>query len=253
MTEEKRVLAIGAHPDDIEQFCGGTLHMLRKVGYELLIAPLTAGECGSRTVSSEEIKRIRASEIVAGAALLGAKGVCLNLRDGCVVYDLVTVVKLVKLIREYKPAIIFTHPTEDYMTDHTTTGQLVLWAVPEAAHPNFAAETHAPALRKYPFVYQCDPQGLTGLDGQITPVRTIVDIGEVIEQKLAAFQAHKSQMDYLEGSKTISNVEKTRRWAITRGEQVRVEYGEGFNQVLLAEYPRKNILAEILGDKVFTL
>lgn len=247
-----KVLAIGAHPDDIEQFAGGTLALLAKQGIEVLIAAMTDGACGSRELPEEEIIKIRRKESEIGAKIIGAKFTNLGIRDGSVSYDLETTKKVVKLIREFKPDIIITHPTIDYMTDHAHTGRITLWAVPESTHPNFVVDTKASALDKQPCVYHTDPQGLIGSDGQIARVNTIVDISEVIDQKLKAFGTHKSQIGFL-GKDKIDSVEKTRRWAITRGQQVRVEYGEGFRQELLEEYPRKNILVEILKDKVYTL
>lgn len=248
----KRVLAIGGHPDDMEQFAGGTLALLSKSGVEVLIAALTAGECGSHDLSSEEIVKIRRKESENGAKVLGAQFLNIGIIDGSLSYDLETTKKVVKLIREFKPDIIITHPTVDYMTDHAHTGKLVLWAVPESIHPNFPADTKAKALEKMPYVYHTDPQGLIGPDGQIVRVNTIVNITSVIEQKLKAFAAHNSQIGFLEKGK-IDAVEKTRRWAFTRGQQVRIDCGEGFYQELLEEYPRKNILLDILDDKVFTL
>ena len=250
--DKKKVLALGAHPDDMEQFAGGTLSLLAKEGHEVLIAAMTAGECGSLELSDSEIVEVRRRESEGGAKMIGAKFVNLGIRDGSVSYDLETTKKVVKLIREFAPDVIITHPTVDYMTDHAHTGRLVLWAVPEATHPNFPANTNAKALEKMPYVYHTDPQGLIDPEGQIVRVNTIVNIGEVIEQKLKAFSAHKSQMGFLEKGK-IDAVEKTRRWAITRGQQVRIDYGEGFQQELFEEYPRKNILVEILKDKVYTL
>src|SRR3972149_5630534 len=107
---KKRILAIGAHYDDMEQFCGGTLSLLGKAGYETLTAVLTAGECGSKQLSAAEIVKVRQKEAQLGASKIGAKVQCLDIRDGCVSYDLETAKKLVKLIREYQPQIIFTHP-----------------------------------------------------------------------------------------------------------------------------------------------
>ena len=248
----KRVLAIFGHPDDAEQFCGGTLILLAEKGYEVTILALTAGECGSNEMSGEGIAAIRQKEALSGARKIGAKYRCLDIHDGCVSYDLETTRNLVAVIREIDPLIIFTHPTVDYMTDHSHTGQLVLWAVPESRHTNFTAPTKSPAIKQQPYVYHTDPQGLIGTDGKIVRVNTIVDISKVVEQKLEAFAAHESQMSFLE-KQGKGAVEKTRRWAITRGQQVRVEYGEGFCQQLLEEYPRRNILKEILDDRVFTL
>ncbi|MDO8658246.1 MAG: PIG-L family deacetylase [Candidatus Levybacteria bacterium] len=250
----KEVLAIGGHPDDMEQFAGGTLILLKKAGYGITIAALTDGACGSKTVSHDEIVNIRLKEAEKAAKMLGANYINLGIRDGSVEYTLENVRKLVKLIREVNPEIIITHPAkDDYMTDHWHTGALVLWAVPEAGHPNFDALTNAPAIESMPYVYHTDPQGLTNSDGQIVRVNTIVDTSEVIEEKLAAFATHESQVGFLSHKKKRNAVDKTRRWAVTRGEQVRVDYGEGFNQQLNAEYPRNNILFEMLPRKVFTL
>ena len=251
----KRALAIGAHPDDMEEFCGGTLLLLKKKGYETLIAVLTAGECGTIELPAEEIVTIRANEAKRAAKKIGAKYTCLNIRDGCVCYDLKTAKKLVKLIREYRPQIIFTHPTVDYMTDHTHTGKLVLWAVPESTHPNFPADTKAAALVKAPFVYHTDPQGLLSPEGQIVKVNTVIDITDVIKQKLRAIAAHKSQQTFmsLKSKKPIQYKEEIRRIAIIRGQQVHFEYAEGFTQQLLEHYPRHNILVDILQEKAITL
>lgn len=248
------ILAIGAHPDDIEQFAGGTLSLLAKNGHKVIIAPLTSGECGSKTLPAKEIVAIRKREAEKAARIIGASYINLGIRDGCVSYDLETTKKVVALIRDTKPDIIITHPTSDYMTDHAHTGRVVLWAVPESTHPNFPAPTKSPATPAQQYMYHTDPQGLTDANGQIVRVNTIVNITETIDQKLKAFSTHASQMFFL--TKTagyMTSVEKTRRWAITRGEQVRVEYGEGFYQNLYAEYPRKNILLDLLPGEVFTL
>ena len=248
---KESILAIGAHPDDMEQFAGGTLLHLVKQGHEVTVAPLTDGACGTKDLSVEEIIKIRAQEQKKAAQLLGVKYINLGIRDGCISYDLETTRKVVALIRKINPSIIITHPTVDYMADHAHTGQLVVWAVPEAGHKNFEVPTKKAAITHQPFVYHTDPQGLVYPDGQIAPVNTIVDITETIDQKLKAFGAHASQMDFLPNK--MNAIDKTRRWAVIRGEQVGVAYGEGFCQNLLAQYPRKNILVELLPGKVYTL
>src|SRR3989344_609046 len=107
----KKVLAIGAHPDDMEQFAGGTLLLLANAGCEVLIAALTAGECGSHNLSAEEIVKIRRKESEEGAKILGAKFTNLGIKDGTLSYDLETTKVIVKLLREFAPDVIITHPT----------------------------------------------------------------------------------------------------------------------------------------------
>ena len=70
--ENKRVLAVGAHPDDVESFCAGTLFLLRELGYQIHIATMTLGDCGSAQHSAQEIRRIRRKEAEAACELLSA-------------------------------------------------------------------------------------------------------------------------------------------------------------------------------------
>lgn len=251
----KKILAIGGHPDDVEQFMGGTLMLLAKSGHNVTVAAMTDGACGSHKVSAEEIVRIRRKESEKAAKLLGAKQfINIGIGDGSVEYNLENTKKIVALVRDVNPDIILTHPgKDDYMTDHWHTGALVLWAVPEARHKNFDAPTSSPAISSYPLVYHCDPEGLTDTYGQIPPVNTIVDITSVIDEKMKAFAAHASQIHFMDSQKNHDTIWTTKRWNIIRGAQINVEYAEGFNQQLNAEYPKQNILKELLGEKVFTL
>jgi LmbE family N-acetylglucosaminyl deacetylase len=250
-----KILAIGGHPDDVEQFAGGTLALLQEKGHEITIAAATRGECGSTTLSSEEIAKIRLEESEKAAKILGARFINVGLADGSVEYNLENTRKFVSLLREVQPDIIFTHPAkDDYMTDHWHTGALVMWAVPEAHHCNFKTQNDLPNLEGPVYVYQWDPQGLTTSDGQIAHVNTIVDISTVMEKKFKAFTAHASQIDFMPKSKDgLDTVGVTRRWSVIRGEQAGFVHGEGFMQVRHANYPKENILSQLLPDKVYTL
>lgn len=242
------VLALGAHPDDVEFFAGGTLWLLSQKGYDVWIVSMTSGECGSRTVGPVEISDIRILEAERGANELGAQYETLGIQDGCLSNDLETVKIVVSLIRRIRPKIIFTHPPVDYMEDHTHTSQLVHWAVPESTHPNFPIEKGDPILRQKPHVYHFDPEGLTTPDGQFARVNTIVDVSSDFGRKLSAISAHESQ----NGPDGLL-VKSAQLDATVRGRQARIIYGEGFSQQLIEGYPRRNILSDILGEKVFTL
>lgn len=248
---KERILAIGAHSDDMEQFVGGTLIHFVKRGHKVTIAPLTDGRCGTDELTPDKIIAVRAKEQEKAAGIIGAKYINLGIKDGCVSVDLETVKKVVALIRDVNPQVIFTHPTVDYMSDHYNTGQLVIWAVPEAGHINFEAPSKKPAIEHNPHLYHTDPQGLVSLDGQFTRVNRVVDITETIDQKLEAFGAHVSQIDFLPN--VTNAIDKTRRWAVIRGEQIGVAYAEGFCQNLLAQYPKDNILFKLLPGKVIDL
>src|SRR6185437_9251497 len=75
------ILAIHAHPDDIETLAAGTLALLAECGHRIVIATATAGEGGATETSPEETARIRIAEAAAAAALIGAEYRCAGLPD----------------------------------------------------------------------------------------------------------------------------------------------------------------------------
>src|SRR3984885_8901744 len=80
-----RILAIHAHPDDVEFQCAGTLALLKQKGCAITIATMTPGDCGSAEHSPEEIANIRREEAFRSAQLLEAEYVCLEFRDLAIV------------------------------------------------------------------------------------------------------------------------------------------------------------------------
>src|SRR5271154_2197279 len=82
-----RILAIHAHPDDVEFQCAGTLALLAQRGCPIVIATMTPGDCGSAEHSAEEIARIRRDEAARSARIIGAEYVCLEFRDLSIVID----------------------------------------------------------------------------------------------------------------------------------------------------------------------
>ena len=75
------ILAIGAHPDDVETNCGGTLAKFAKMGHKVFTATATNGNIGSATLSMEEIAKIRKEEAARAAAHIGAEYICLDYDD----------------------------------------------------------------------------------------------------------------------------------------------------------------------------
>src|SRR3954463_8982795 len=100
MGETRRVaLALMAHPDDAEILCAGTLIRLQKLGWQIHIATMTAGDCGTTTFSAEEISAIRRNEACDAAKIVGATYHCVEELDGQVVYDKETIRRVVALFR----------------------------------------------------------------------------------------------------------------------------------------------------------
>ncbi|HAJ96026.1 MAG TPA: LmbE family protein, partial [Actinobacteria bacterium] len=83
-----KVLAIGAHPDDIEILCAGTLVRYSREGHEVFMCHLCDGNKGSTEHTSEEITKIRRKEAIESAKIVGAVSIWGGLSDGEVVVDL---------------------------------------------------------------------------------------------------------------------------------------------------------------------
>src|SRR3954452_19953174 len=87
MTVPIRVLALHAHPDDLEFQCAGTLALLREAGCSVSMATMTPGDCGSAEHDAEAIAAIRRGEAKASADRIGAEYVCLEFRDLAIFND----------------------------------------------------------------------------------------------------------------------------------------------------------------------
>ena len=111
-------LTLLAHPDDAEILCAGTLIRLADAGWEIHIATVAAGDCGSTTLPGEEIAAVRRREGLAAAAKINATYHCLEEPDIQVVFDKATNRKVIDLLRQVAPTLLFTHPRHDYMLDH---------------------------------------------------------------------------------------------------------------------------------------
>src|SRR5438270_2888266 len=134
------VLSILAHPDDAEFLCAGTLIRLRREhGWDVHLASLTPGDCGSAERPPEEISAVRRAEGAHAAALLGANYHCLEERDLLIFFQERPLEKVTRLLRAVRPAVVLTHSPADYMLDHEMTSTLVRAATFGAPVPNFLA------------------------------------------------------------------------------------------------------------------
>src|SRR5919199_2907215 len=103
------VLSVLAHPDDAEFLCAGTLvRLVREHGWQVHIATMTPGDCGSAELPPEEISRVRRAEGARAAAVIGAAYHCLEERDLLVTYSERALERAVRLLREIRPRVVFT-------------------------------------------------------------------------------------------------------------------------------------------------
>src|SRR6185369_6436543 len=118
----KTILSILAHPDDAEILCAGTIIRLKQEHqFDVHIASMTAGDCGSVEYDAAEISRMRREEGAKAAALIGATYHCLEERDLLIQYNERTLEKVTRLLRLVQPSIVLTHSPADYMLDHEMT------------------------------------------------------------------------------------------------------------------------------------
>lgn len=115
------ILAFGAHPDDVELGCGGTITKEISLGKKVGIIDLTRGELGTRGSAL-----IRDAEAKKAAEILGVEiRENLNMRDGFFVNDEKHQLEIIKILRKYRPEIVLCNAVQDRHIDHGKGSKLV--------------------------------------------------------------------------------------------------------------------------------
>ncbi len=219
-----RVLAVGAHPDDLELLCAGTLAKYADQGHEVIMAHLCSGNMGGLNIDPQELARTRDAEAKAAAKLINAQAL------GPIAGDLDLYpteqmrIKTVDIIRQAKPDLIFTHSPDDYMPDHLISSQLVFEASFTATLPLY--KTDLPAHENITPIFYTDT--LTGLGFEPTDY---VDISDYIETKKKMFLCHQSQFQWIEDHHKTEPTDMLETVAKFRGFQCGVAYAEGFRKL----------------------
>lgn len=219
------ILAISAHPDDVEVAAGGTLLRHVALGRTIGLLDLTQAELSTRgNVVQRAAEAARAAELL-GAALREQ----LSLPDGFFQADAPSLLKLVAKIRQYRPEIILANAADDRHPDHQRAANLVTHAVFLAALIKVnSAENgqeqlpwRAKAVYHYVQDRQCKPD-------------FVVDISDWIEQKFEVIRTYQSQFyqpDCTDPETPISCpsfFEALRGRNAMLGRQIGVEYAEAF-------------------------
>ncbi|MBI4051258.1 MAG: PIG-L family deacetylase [Elusimicrobia bacterium] len=193
-----KILGIGSHPDDLEFGCGGTFYKLSRAGHQVHLLIMTSGEVGgdSKTRRAEQEK---------SAKILGAKVFWGGFRDTDIPLTRELIDTIESHVRKIKPDIIFTQYFEDTHQDHRKVSQ---------------ATTTATRYNRNVLFYEV-PTSMN-----FTPT-VFVDIGSVLNQKLAVLKAHRSQV-YQTRVPKLSILESAKSTAIFRGYQDRIKYAEAF-------------------------
>jgi bacillithiol biosynthesis deacetylase BshB1 len=221
MTAPIDLLAIGAHPDDVELTCGGTLIKAARSGYRTAAIDLTGGESGthgSRTLRAAEAAR--AAEVMGLAERRNA-----DLPDAGLHNSDTTRRVIVQLIRELQPRVVILPYPIGRHPDHRIASELCRDASYLAGLRNYPAEgqAHRPEKVLYTQSYREDP---------VKPT-FVVDVSDAFEVKLDAIRCYASQFDgkmaageiFPAGGDIYDNV---RMHCARYGSLIRTAYGEPY-------------------------
>jgi len=249
-----KVLAIGAHPDDVEFTCAGTLALLAERGCSIVIATLSSGDLGSVELSPLEISAVRRREAERSAAIIGAIYCCLNFHDFGIYVDDQANRRVTELLRSARPDVVFAPSPQDYMADHENTSALVRNACFYASVPHYTTQLEigaATPTEQIPVLYYCDPVGGTDFLGHPIRPTLLVDISETIDIKSQMLACHESQREWLRHQHGVDQyIEEMRAWAVERGRLAGWNFAEGFRQHLGHPYPNVDVLGTLLGESV---
>lgn len=248
-TARKVVLAIGAHPDDVEFTCAGTLALLKDKGFEVHIATVTDGDMGSTVMGREEIGRVRQEEARNSAQLLGGSYHYLGGHDFEVLRSMRPLrVAVVELLRKVNPTLILAPPPVDYMFDHEETSWLVRYATFVAPAPNFET-AHGPTPGIVHLYYVDAFEGKDYM-GKPVPAELYVDISGVMETKERMLACHASQREWLQHQHGIDRyIDGVKGWMAARGKEAGFEFAEAFSQHQGHPYPQDDVLGSLLPSR----
>lgn len=214
------VMAFGAHPDDIEITCGGTLIKLVDTGHSVAMVDLVAGEMGTRGTVETRRKEAAAAQKIIGAVAREN----LALEDGNIRTTLSAKRKIVEVVRAYRPRLVFIPYYEDRHPDHYHTSELVYEGIFLSGLRRFKTgqESYRPSkILYYMSWYEFDPT-------------FVVDITEQFERKMEAIYAYTTQFrpddNFYKQTRLTS---REYNWALEYrmgyyGAKIGKKYGEGF-------------------------
>ena len=248
------VLALMAHPDDVELLCAGTLILLRRAGWDVHIATMTAGDLGSMKLSRAAIAKIRRKEAAASAKRIGAGYTCLGFDDLTVAYGEKPKRVVTGLLRGVRPDLLILHSPDCYMADHTESTRIAREAAFASTIPNWKASfggRPARACEKMPAILYADPVDQVDHLGRRVPARYVVDITAVIDDKEKMLASHASQRSWLrEQHGQDEYLHWMRRGGADRAADFgreSVKYAEGYRPHLGSGFPKHDYLTPALG------
>lgn len=221
------ILAIVAHPDDVELAGAGTIISHVKQGFSAGIIDLTKGEMGTRGTPEQRLREAEEAGKIMG---LSARE-NLGLADSFFSNDNETQLKVIEVIRKYQPEIVIANSTYDRHPDHGRASRLVEEAFFKSGLKMIATELNGEKQEAW------RPKKLYHMIQSVSlEPDFIVDISDSHDQKLEAIRAFKSQFfdpnsqepeTYISKPEFMQMIESR---AIEYGHRIQTKYGEGFTQ-----------------------
>ena len=224
-----RVLAIGAHPDDVDLLCGGTLALCAARGDEVTIAVATNGDVGSGEPEADrvEIAQVRRTEAQASANVIGASLIWMGFPDEFLFNDRACRERFIDAIREARPDVMFIHSETDYHPDHRVAGQVARDCRIPVSVPLVMSQFPPTEI---PTVFLMDTYKGRHFEPEI-----FVDVSSVIDTKKAMLAAHESQAAWMQHVYGTDLADGMLVQTSFRGAQAGCDFAEGFR--LLQDWP----------------
>jgi bacillithiol biosynthesis deacetylase BshB1 len=223
--QKLHILAIAAHPDDIELSAAGTLIKHANAGQAVGILDLTQGELGTRGNGPLRLKEAEDAAKAMGVAVREN----LSLEDGFFRNDKESQLKLIRIIRKYQPDIVITNALEDRHPDHGRGAKLVSDACFLAGLRKIETELDGQAQKPW------RPKRIFHMiQDRFSEPSFVVDISDTLDAKMEAIKCYKSQFHDPESNEPLSYIaqqgflESIMARASLLGKRIGVKYGEGF-------------------------
>lgn len=199
------VLAVAAHPDDIEFVMAGTLMRLAERGWKLHYFNIANGCYGSMDLDRIACARVRLAEARRAAELLGAQFYPPICDDLAIFYNADLLAQVSAVVRQAQPQIILTHALVDYMEDHQNAARLAVSAAFCRAMPNYQSQPPVATYASDVAVYHAQPHGnRTPMGEPVTPTH-FVDVTSLATRKSELLLAHASQAGWLDATQQINS------------------------------------------------
>jgi len=220
------ILAIGVHPDDVELSASGTLFRHIDLGYSVALCDLTQGELGTRGSGPLRLEEAEKAKLLFGAAIRDNLG----MRDGFFQHSEENILKIVNVIRKYKPEIVLANAVSDRHPDHGRASKLISDACFFAGLVKIKTLDEAGNEQK-----KWRPKAIYHyLQDRNLKADLVVDISEYMDRKIESIMAYSSQFFNPESSEpetpisSKSFIEFIKAKNRTYARDIGVEYAEGF-------------------------